>query len=403
MMKKCDVFTPKSISKQMAKYLHNDGDLLEPSVGTGNLLQFIDNEKYSHIDVFDIELTYLKQIKDENNLTKYNEDFLKHDFVDKKYKNIILNPPYIKIQELDEKYRKFLREKFSIFKGNFDIYLAFLYKCIQLLSEDGVMVSITPNSYLRNKCSEKFMEYLIKNKLLKEVIDFGSKKVFDDIDVYCCISVITKRNDYVLYNNSKIYYDKISKSLFEKETINLKNIVKIRNGIATLLDKIFIHDEKLFDEPCWKPIFKVSKNKIRYIIYPYQNGEILEEHEFSSKNPLTYRYLLENKDKLKERDKGKKKYANWFAFGRGQGINVSKNNEVLYISTICNINFEIYRRTPILFYAGIEIEVISKQHKIDDIIKLIDKNREYIKSISVCRGDNWFNISASKIQRSLYY
>ena len=39
--KKCDIFTPDNISKLMASYLKKGGSLLEPSVGTGNLLKFI--------------------------------------------------------------------------------------------------------------------------------------------------------------------------------------------------------------------------------------------------------------------------------------------------------------------------------------------------------------------------
>ena len=38
---KCDVFTPDDISKLMASKLNNKGNILEPSVGTGNLLKYI--------------------------------------------------------------------------------------------------------------------------------------------------------------------------------------------------------------------------------------------------------------------------------------------------------------------------------------------------------------------------
>ena len=36
-----DVFTPDSISKRMSSYLLGDGTLLEPAVGKGHLLKFI--------------------------------------------------------------------------------------------------------------------------------------------------------------------------------------------------------------------------------------------------------------------------------------------------------------------------------------------------------------------------
>ena len=56
-------------------------------------------------------------------------------------------------------------DKWEIFKqGNIDIYYAFLIKCIELLQDDGIMVAITPNSYLYNKSSLLLREYFIKNK-----------------------------------------------------------------------------------------------------------------------------------------------------------------------------------------------------------------------------------------------
>ena len=52
---KCDIFTPDNISKIMISKLHNYGSLLEPSVGTGNLLKFINTKYYSSIDVYEIK------------------------------------------------------------------------------------------------------------------------------------------------------------------------------------------------------------------------------------------------------------------------------------------------------------------------------------------------------------
>ena len=112
--KKCDVFTPDKISKMMASFLHNDGNILEPSVGDGQLLKFVDGSNYDKIDVYDIKTEYLDKLKEEENLNKYQEDFIVKD-INEKYKNIILNPPYIKIQDLSEDYRKFIRNKWKIF------------------------------------------------------------------------------------------------------------------------------------------------------------------------------------------------------------------------------------------------------------------------------------------------
>lgn len=49
---KCDVFTPNDISKLMTSKLNNNGNILEPSVGSGNLLKYINLENYDFVDIF---------------------------------------------------------------------------------------------------------------------------------------------------------------------------------------------------------------------------------------------------------------------------------------------------------------------------------------------------------------
>jgi hypothetical protein len=58
-MNKSDIFTPDNISSLMSTFLTNRGTLLEPSVGMGNLLKFINMDNYSKIDIYDINQEYL--------------------------------------------------------------------------------------------------------------------------------------------------------------------------------------------------------------------------------------------------------------------------------------------------------------------------------------------------------
>src|SRR5436309_887487 len=135
----CDIFTPNIISEKMASYLLNKGSLLEPSCGTGNLLKYINIKKYKKIDLYDIKQSYLNECPDKKNINKYCEDFLKKDFKEP-YNNIIMNPPYIKFQNLSIEYRNFIKQKWNILNtGNIDIYYAFIMKCLEILMDDGIM------------------------------------------------------------------------------------------------------------------------------------------------------------------------------------------------------------------------------------------------------------------------
>ena len=393
---KCDIFTPDFISLKMADKLLSSGSLLDPCVGTGNLLKFLNIDNYTQVDLYELKDEYIKDIKDSKNIYKHIGDFLKMN-INYKYTNIILNPPYIKIQELEADYRNFLRDNFKL-KGNLDIYYAFILKCINLLSEDGIMVSITPNSYLYNKSSFDIRKYLIDNRFIKEIIDFGHEKVFKNASVYTCITVFSKsQKESFIYNGvEKLYSDIHNYSFFEKKpasTKTLKDICKIKNGIATLRNNIYIHDEKLFDEPCWKPV--TSGKKIQYIIYPYENEIVVSEDTFKNNNPSTFKYLEENKTELAKRDNGNKTYPMWYSYGRTQSIKPCK--KAIIMPCFCDPeNIENYIRIveDTLYYSCLCIEPIN----CDDIQLIIDviiKNKLHIKQNSSKRSGGWVNLSSS--------
>ena len=136
----------------MTSFLTKKGNLLEPAVGTGNLLKYLNLDDYNRIDIFDIKKEYLDRCPIKGNIIKYHTDFIKKQ-INTSYKNIILNPPYIRFQDLSIEYREFIKKNWNILSnGNIDIYYVFIIKCLELLDKDGIMITITPNSYLYNNC-----------------------------------------------------------------------------------------------------------------------------------------------------------------------------------------------------------------------------------------------------------
>ena len=171
------------------------------------------------------------------------------------------------------------------------------------------------------------------------------------------------------------------------------NICNIKNGIATLRDKIYIHRNKLFDEPCWRIITNSKEDK--WIIYPYDDdGKILEEEYFRDNNKKTYNYLLNNKEELALRDKGNKKYPKWYSYGRTQSIIKPKSKEVIYVPTFIdpnNINYII--STSKLCVSSLSIELKTNKYRLNDIVDILHKNKEFIIKNSSKRGGGWINIS----------
>lgn len=410
---KCDIFTPDHISKIMASKLTSRGTLLEPSVGTGNLLKHLDLKAYDEIHAYELKSDYLKMVSSEN-VTKFNCDFLKTS-TDVIYNNIIMNPPYIKVQDLSIEYRKFLKTSFPMLRsGMIDIYYAFILKCLEKLDPtDGIMVAIIPNTYLFNKSAINLRKYLFENRYVSEIIDYNSEKVFKNVSVYCCVTVFTKTpKSSLTYNGKEILYDDFVnsptcsifdvKSSEKVDIMTLKSICKMSNGLATLRDKIYIHSEKLYDEPCWQQVITNGTTK-KYIIYPYirETKQIIPEDQFKQRNPKTYDYLLNNKDELMMRDKGNKVYSSWYAYGRTQSISGPKTKSI-YLPTFINpqnISTSMMVDEPMLFQGCICIE----PNNIDDIDKIknsIVANIDRINELSSKRSGGWITLSTTLLYQT---
>lgn len=399
-MAKSDVFTPDDISKLMAEKLlqYKGKSLLEPSVGKGDLLKNIDIGTFDKVDVFDINKNYLDFISLPVN--KYNVDFIETDILCK-YDNIIMNPPYIKTQELNETTLTFIRDNFKqLKKGNIDIYYAFIIKCINLLTDDGCLVSITPNSFLKTKSAYELRRYIIDNRYISEIINYN-KNIFKGVSVFCCITIFTKKpKKYFKYNNTVINYSDVNDyniyNLFNNSGCKtLTDICTIRNGIATLSDKVFIHDKKLFDEPCWKCITTGKKDK--YIIFPYTtDGKPIEEEIFKQTNINTYNYLLQFKDILKNRDKGKVVYNPWFSFGRTQSLKLPTNKSIYLPTFISKDKIEFTIKEPILYKSCLCIEPKDEKY-LSLIVKSINNSKNFIIEQSNHKSGGWINISSRLI------
>jgi hypothetical protein len=113
-------------------------------------------------------------------------------------------------------------------------------------------------------------------------------------------------------------------------------------------------------------------------------------------NPLTYNYLLSNKEELAKRDKGNKTYPAWYAYGRSQSIKIS-NKKCLYIPCFIDpskITENIYINQNILHYSCLCIE--PNDEKDIEIIKTrIIKNINFIKDNSSKRSAGWISLSST--------
>jgi len=124
----------------------------------------------------------------------WNEQF---DHVHKKggFDIIIGNPPYVLCQpsntsvNLLNEYKKFAVASYKI-----DLFHLFFEKSIRLLSNNGILGFITPNTYLTNKYIQSLRKFILENTSVLEVVSH-KEPVFADASVDVATIILKKEND----------------------------------------------------------------------------------------------------------------------------------------------------------------------------------------------------------------
>ena len=339
------------------------------------------------------------------------------------------NPPYVASAKLSEENRGYYQNWEVSRTGKADLYLPFFQLGIDCLTYGGMLGYITVNTFYRSLNGSAFRAYLSRNGYDMTIVDFGSEQLFRGCSTYTCVCLIEKRNtglihyieknserlsdinnkdfetiDYKELNDKKgwILKDKYTSDrirTIEKVGKPLGDVVRIKNGLATLRNDIYVikpnrQDTRYFYFEKEGQVFKVEMaicrkvvkaNLLRteedidllieYIIFPYysQNGKvyIMEDEVFQKNYPCAYSYLKGKQKELAKRDKGHKKYPKWYAFGRSQALNI--NGERLLFPHICdNACFVYCEDDTLLYYDGYAI--FAKDHRQLVIIKKILKS-----------------------------
>ena len=130
---------------------------------------------------------------------------------DRGFDCVIGNPPYVKLQHMrkikedevaylmeqtrsvgvgDEKRSQPLYR--STRTGNFDLYLPFIERGLDLLQDDGRMGYIAPSVWLKNEYGEGLKELIAERGTLDRWVDFGHSQVFEDVTVYTALQFFAK-------------------------------------------------------------------------------------------------------------------------------------------------------------------------------------------------------------------
>ena len=354
-----------------------------------------------------------------------NADTLTVDRFNAKMDYVVGNPPYVRVHNLEESYE--IVKKFKFAEGGMtDLFIVFFEIGFNMLAKGGLMCLITPSSWLGSLAGTHLRQHIYTHQNLSGVIDLEHFQPFE-ATTYTFISRFSKSKknsqiDYYTFDGEKLkakFQEKLSYSdiqigknfFFSKKThLSLLNNIKttygypyvsVKNGFATLADKVFIGD---FDfTECTIDILKASTGKWSKCIYPYnKNGKPLPLKDFMN-NTEAYNHLLSHQDKLsKSRDIEDDKF--WYLFGRTQALkDVSKVKYAIntLIKDKGSIKLEcvpqgagIYSGLYIL--TDIEFETIKQLVYSEDFIN-------YIKLLKNYKSGGYYTFASKDLEQYLNY
>lgn len=108
------------------------------------------------------------------------------------FTHVVGNPPYVRVQHLEQAGRKRITGQWNVIRGATDLYLVFYELGLDLLRSGGKLGYITPSSWLRSDSGATLRRLLAQSHRVNRIIDFGQHQVFDDVTTYTAITVIQK-------------------------------------------------------------------------------------------------------------------------------------------------------------------------------------------------------------------
>ncbi|OIU91996.1 hypothetical protein BEH81_02160 [Enterococcus faecalis] len=445
--------------------------LIEPAVGEGHILSlivkkyFIENKDKNkdeqaeflenNIAGFDIRdeaiavcVSKLNDLSEEYIQRKIEWNIQKFDALNRKeliekfgtYDYVISNPPYVSRHNMDERTITALREKSEFCsKFNFDLYYYFFEIGFDLWNRSGKIVYITPNSYIKARSGEVMMRYLIDNSLVETIIDYKDEMKFEGATTYTAISVFSTGNKVLRVKNNKginlvkvTYRDLMEKynymiyshdflTEFQEEFIDLGEFAEIRNGLATLQDKVFIVNEKeitgetdnvlMFmkekkpfsvNKEVLRKVIRVSKiEEIKYVIFPYifaneTKTAYLQDTEIEERYKETYDYLSERLD-----EKYQDKYGLYF--GRTQGFTCYYDQKIVIpkVASLEENPFKIVGEGFLLSGLSIKLKNEYLRTDLNQILDYLNSDvvREYLTIASKNYAAGYKSISSNDLKK----
>ena len=255
---------------------------------------------------------------------------------------VVGNPPYVRVHNLEEGYDEVKSFRFAE-GGMTDLYLAFYELGLRMINGTGKLCYITPSSWLSSVAATNMRKYVMQHRTLAGLIDLGHQQVFENVTAYTMIALFDARHqadgvEYYTYSaadSDKVYVDTITYGemsigdsfyVASKEDLSLLRVVKtasvpryvrVKNGFATLADKVFISNVSF--DALTIPVLKASTGKWYKAFFPYDAAGKPLSREAVFSHPDVADYLNRNKKELLKKHT-ERENPDWYLYGRTQAI-----------------------------------------------------------------------------------
>jgi type I restriction-modification system DNA methylase subunit len=329
---------------------------------------------------------------------------------------VIGNPPYERIQVMQANApaaAEFLKANYRAAAcGNFDIYVCFIERGLQLLNTNGFFGYICPHKFFQAEYGAPVRKLLSDGKHVRHIVSFGDQQVFTQASTYTCLLFLEKTPqaqshfikvddlddwratgaaacgkiapatftggqwNFVLGNGAELF------ARLNENPVRLRDVAeRIAQGIRTSANPVYVlhlvsmNDSTVtaFSEQLQREV-KLERKAIapflqgqdirRYVletcskvvILPYQikagRAELIAETQLRKKFPLACDYLRQNKKALEEREDGRMRGKEWHAFIYPKNLELMSSPKILVPDIAAHASFALDEAGEFAFTSG---------------------------------------------------
>ncbi len=374
---------------------------------------------------------------------------------------VIGNPPYIRIQTMKETAPEtvphYKKNYLSASKGNYDIYVVFVEKGLQLLNAEGLLGFILPHKFFNARYGEPLRGLIADGQHLNSIVHFGHQQIFEGATTYTCLLFLSKSETpevgYIQVDNISEWMNKTSSKSGKVSAITLSAErwhfvvgdsapiyyrlrdmpVKLRDvtdrifqGLKTSADKIYIvneverYDDKVriysphtkqkheLEKDLLHPLIKGGDSSAyrldktdRLILFPYRFFENINEmglipaSMLQEHYPLTWGYLNENRNYLENRERGRMKGDKWYGYIYPKSLDVISQPKIFTPDISPDASYALDETGEVYFTGGTAGGY--------GILVNSSYSRDYILGLLNSRLLNWYLHQISTTMRGGWY